>query len=152
MCQSLSFKTKMNIILRVMFHCQHSNQEISLSSMLDTLQAVPKQNGKVFTPSSNNHTLRLIRNNGYRPYQQQSQGSLVLRLNFDLILSMELGIPNTNHFLVNDEVSPLIGRINHLAWKILTAPSRYVSDSGIQNILLFEGLEFGTCKFTWNGR
>ena len=27
-----------------------------------------------------------------------------------------------------------------------------MSDSGIQNRLLFEGLEFGTCKFTWNGR
>ena len=27
-----------------------------------------------------------------------------------------------------------------------------MSDSGIQNILSFEGLEFGTCKFTWNGR
>ena len=32
------------------------------------------------------------------------------------------------------------------------SPSRYMSDSGIQNRLLFEGLEFGTCKFTWNGR
>ena len=27
-----------------------------------------------------------------------------------------------------------------------------MSDSGIQNRLLFEGLEFGTCKFNWNGR
>ena len=27
-----------------------------------------------------------------------------------------------------------------------------MSDLGIQNRLLFEGLEFGTCKFTWNGR
>ena len=55
-------------------------------------------------------------------------------------------------FLVNDERSPLIVRITHLAWKILTAPSRYMSDPGIQNRLLFEGLEFGTYKFTWNGR
>ena len=30
-------------------------------------------------------------------------------------------------------------------------PSWNMSDSGIQNRLLFEGLEFGTCKFTWNG-
>ena len=48
--------------------------------------------------------------------------------------------------------STLIVRITHLAWKILTAPSHHTSDSGIQNKLLFEGLEFGTCKFTWNGR
>ena len=64
---------------------------------------------------------------------------------------MGLGIPITNHFLVNDERSPLIVRITHLAWKILTAPNCYMSDSGIQNRLSFEGLEFGTCKFTWNG-
>ena len=43
-------------------------------------------------------------------------------------------------------------RITHLAWKIMTTPSRYMSDSGIQSRLLFEGLEFGTCKFTWNDR
>ena len=54
---------------------------------------------------------------------------------------MGLGIPVTSHFLVNDERSPLIVRITHLAWKILTAPIRYMSDSGIQNRLLFEGLE-----------
>ena len=64
---------------------------------------------------------------------------------------MGLGIPVTSHFLVNDERSPLIVRITHLAWKILLAPSRYMSDPGIQNRVLFEGLEFGTCKFTWNG-
>src|SRR5215216_6408010 len=65
---------------------------------------------------------------------------------------MGLGIPVTSHFLVNDERGPLIVRITHLAWKILTTPSRYMSDLGIQNRLLFEGLEFGTCKFTWKGR
>ena len=27
-----------------------------------------------------------------------------------------------------------------------------MSDSGIQNRLLFEGLEFGTCKFIWNDK
>ena len=58
----------------------------------------------------------------------------------------------TSRFLVSEERSPLLLRITRLAWKILTAPSRYMSDSGIQNRLLFEGLEFGTCKFTWNGR
>ena len=68
------------------------------------------------------------------------------------LLIIGLGILVTRHFLVNDKRSPLIVRITHLAWKVLTAPSRYMSDSGIQNRLLFEGLEFGTCKFTWNGR
>ena len=48
--------------------------------------------------------------------------------------------------------SPLIVRITHLAWKILIADSRHMSDLGIQNKILFEGLEFGTSKFTWNGR
>ena len=74
---------------------------------------------------------------------------------FDLILiflSWDWASQLPAIFLVNDERSPLIVRITHLEWKILTAPSRYMSDSGIQNILLFEGLEFGTCKFTWNGR
>ena len=70
---------------------------------------------------------------------------------FDLLI-IGLGNPVTIHFLLNDERSPLIVRITHLAWNILTAPSRYMSDSGIQNRLSFEGLEFGTCKFTWNGR
>ena len=65
---------------------------------------------------------------------------------------MGLGIPVTSHFLMSEEGSPLIVRITHLAWKILTTPGRYMSDSGIQNRLLFEGSEFGTCKFTWNGR
>jgi hypothetical protein len=46
-------------------------------------------------------------------------------------LIIGLGIPITSHFLVNDERSPLIVRITHLAWKILTAPSRHMSDSGI---------------------
>jgi hypothetical protein len=45
---------------------------------------------------------------------------------------MGLGIPITSHFLVNDERSPLIARITHLAWKILIAPSLYMSDSGIK--------------------
>ena len=53
---------------------------------------------------------------------------------------------------MNDERNPLIVSITHLAWKILTAPSHQMSDLGIQNRLLFEGLEFGTCKFTWDGR
>ena len=65
---------------------------------------------------------------------------------------MELGIPITSHFLVNDSESTHIMRITHLAWKILTAPSYYMSDSGMQNRIIFEDLEFGTCKFTWNGR
>src|SRR4051812_3393238 len=82
-------------------------------------------------------------------------GGVLFATIFDLILIfliMGLGIPVTSHFLVNDERSPLIVIITHLAWKILPTRSRYMSDSGIQNRLLFEGLEFGTCKFTWNGR
>ena len=34
---------------------------------------------------------------------------------------MGLGIPVTSHFLVNEERSPLLLRITHLAWKIQTA-------------------------------
>ena len=32
------------------------------------------------------------------------------------------------------------------------SPSWYMSYSSIQNRISFEGLEFGTYKFTWNGR
>ena len=35
-----------------------------------------------------------------------------------MILSMGLGIPVTSHFLMNDEQSPVIVKITHLAWKI----------------------------------
>ena len=64
---------------------------------------------------------------------------------------MGMGIPVTGHFLVNDEQSPLIVRMTHLAWKI-DNPSCYMSDLSIQNKISFEGLELGTYKFTWNGR
>ena len=89
------------------------------------------------------------------PQTNKSPGGVLFAIIFDLILIfliMGLGIPVTSHFLVNDERSPLIVRITHLAWKIVEASSRHMTDSSIQNRLLFEGLEFGTRKFTWNGR
>ena len=65
---------------------------------------------------------------------------------------MELGISITSHFLVNDKRINTHRENNPPSMEDMTAPSRYMGDSGIQNRLLFEGLEFGTCKFTWNGR
>ena len=69
--------------------------------------------------------------------------AIIFLFDFDLLI-MGLGILVTSHFLVNDERSPIIVRITHLAWKILLTPSRYMSDSGIQNRISFENSEFGT--------
>ena len=65
---------------------------------------------------------------------------------------MELGIPITSHFLMNDKWINTHRENNPPSMEDTDYPSRYMSDLGIQNRLLFEGLEFGTCKFTWNGR
>ena len=114
----------------------------------------PKQNGKVFTPPPPTITLHGHPKQQGTVHTNNSPGGFVCNY-FDLILifwSWDWASRLPAIFLVNDERSPLIVRITHLAWKILTAPSRYMSDSGIQNRLLFEGLEFGTCKFTGNGR
>ena len=49
-------------------------------------------------------------------------------------------------------VNKHMSRITRLAWKIPIALCHHMSGSGMQNRLFLEGLESGTCKFTWNGR
>src|SRR3990170_625962 len=72
------FKTEVNEILRNapflftsrplvigIFHAKH------ISAGFQAIKV------KIYSPSTNNHTPRLVRNNRCRPYQQQSWGSFV---------------------------------------------------------------------------
>ena len=65
---------------------------------------------------------------------------------------MVLGIPVTSHFLVSEERSPLLLRITRLTWKRQTTLLDTGPIRAYKTGYLFEGLEFGTYKFTWNGR
>ena len=133
----------------VYYHCQHNNQESRYLPCYAHYRRFPNRIVKFIPPNHQqaHSTANPKQRVPSKPATALGEFCLII-----MILSMGLGIPITNHFLMNDERSPLIVRITHLAWKILTTPSRHMSDSGIQNRLLFEGLEFGTCKFTWNGR
>ena len=91
---------------------------------------------KAFTPPPPTITLHGHPKQRGTIHTKNSPGGVLFAIIFGLILIfliMGLGIPVTSHFLMNDEWSPLIVRITHLAWKILIAPSPYMSDSGIQN-------------------
>ena len=55
---------------------------------------------------------------------------------------MELGIPNTSHFLVNDSESTHIVRITHLAWKnIGYSPQFHERYGHTKEKIYFESLE-----------
>ena len=55
-------------------------------------------------------------------------------------------------YLVSEERSPLLLRITRLTWKIHTTLVDTWAIRAYKTWYLFEGLEFGTYKFTWNGR
>ena len=59
---------------------------------------------------------------------------------------MGLGIPVTNHFTREWWAESIHRENNPPSMEDTENPSWYMSDSGIQNKLSFEGLEFGTCK------
>ena len=74
----------------------------------------------VYSPSTNNHTPRLVRNNECRPYQQQSWGSLFNYLQFEF----GTGNPYYRPSRARKSESTLVMRITRLAWKILTTSCR----------------------------
>ena len=136
-CQRSKLKSEMkNNFERCTFPVNVTTEDFSISSMLNTLYAVPKRKGKVYSPSTIPTQAMASRILGCPPYQQIS-GGVCLHYVF-LILSIGLGIPNTSLSRALTSEQTLISRVTHLAWKILTAPCRSMSGTGTQNRCSFE--------------
>ena len=108
---------------------------------------------KVYTPpTTNKHQSMACSKQRVPPTYNSPRG--VLFNYFDLLWSfwiMGLGIPVTglSHEWGAESTPP---ENNPPSMEDIGSPSCNMSCSSIQNRISFEGLEFGTYKFTWNGR
>jgi hypothetical protein len=139
----------MNTFWEVYFSCQRHDRGFSISSMLNTLLAVPKRKGKVYSPSTIQTQAMASRILGCPPYNRLSGGvCFIIKFSFWLQdwasqlspLSCNDKWINTNHennplsMEDTDHPLPLHERYRHTKQML---------------IWMIRG---GTCKFTWNDR
>ena len=96
------------------------------------------------------HTPRLVQNNGYRPTNNNPRGVL-----FEIILirfEHRTGHPGYRLFSREWGAESTPRENNPASKEDIGNPSCNMSYSSIQKRISFESLEFGTYKFTWDGR
>ena len=109
----------------------------------------PNRMVKFILSPTNKHIQRLIWYNGYRPTNNNPGGVL-----FAIILiwfEHGTGHPSYRPFSREWWAESTHRENNPPSMEDIDNPSCYMSDSSRQNIISFEGLEFGTCKFSWSG-
>ena len=108
---------------------------------------------KVYSPSTRNHTPRLVWNNGCCPTINIPGGVCLNYLRFCFwSFDHRTGHPSYQPFSREWWAESTHLENNPPSMEDIDNPSWYMSYSSIQNRISFEGLEFGTYKFTWNGR